>query len=91
MSSILLQDKLLYLFLMFYVLLLSVLSVVTVFRQKIFETDMAKPRQKIKHSKIYFQHLLDPLVLHIRSKFHVSSLIFEGDLFSLILRKMPFC
>ena len=35
--------------------------------------------EKIKNSKIYFQHFLGPMVLHLWSKFHVFSLIFEGE------------
>ena len=35
--------------------------------------------KKFKNSKIYFLQSLGPMVLHIWSKFHVSSLIFEGE------------
>ena len=49
------------------------------FKMADFWQKTAKSWKKIKNSKIYFQHFLGLMVLHIWSKFHVSSLIFEGE------------
>ena len=49
------------------------------FKMADFWPKTAKSRKKIKNSKIYFQHFVGPMVLHIWSKFHVSSLILEGE------------
>ena len=59
------------------------------FKNTDFWPKMAKSWKKIKNLLPTF---LGPMVLHIWSKFHVSSLIFEGeDLFLSYLRKTYFC
>ena len=58
-------------------------------RSKLCGVKMENFLEKMKNSKIYFREFLSPMVLHIWSKFHVPSLIFEGeDLFWVSLRRV---
>ena len=60
-------------------------------KNSIFWKKNGKICEKVENSKIYFQHFLGPMILHIWSKFHVPSLIFEGEDLKVILRKTRLC